>query len=94
MYEIYMKACHLTIKGKVQGVYFRQSAKQKAFELNITGWVRNNPDNIVEIFAQGNEENMHVFIAWCHQGPPAARVSAVIVTETAADNSSSFIIIR
>lgn len=89
-----MKAYHLIIKGKVQGVYFRQSTKQKALELNITGWVRNTPDNTVEAFAQGNEECMQIFIAWCYEGPPAARVSEVIIKEAALDESSSFIIIR
>lgn len=89
-----MKAYHLIIKGKVQGVYFRQSTKQKALELNITGWIRNTPDNTVEAFAQGDEERMQIFIAWCHEGPPAARVSEVIATEAPIDESSSFIIIR
>ncbi len=77
------KAISLQIHGKVQGVYFRQSARQKAQELNISGRVRNCDDGSVEVEAEGEEEDMNKFIEWCHKGPAAALVDAVEIKTTA-----------
>ena len=67
---------HLNIKiyGRVQGVFFRHSAKQKAKELGIKGFVRNEPDDAVYIEAEGEEENLKQFSDWCRQGPASAQV--------------------
>lgn len=76
-----MIAKHIQITGKVQGVFFRKSAKQKANELDIFGWVKNIVDNKVEIVAQGSEENINKFIIWCRQGPSNAEVKNIQIEE-------------
>lgn len=68
---------HLRIYGMVQGVFFRQSAKDKADELGIVGWVRNNQDGSVEAMAGGSEGKLKEFVAWCKKGPPFAKVDDV-----------------
>jgi acylphosphatase len=74
-------AKHVIVEGRVQGVFFRKNTKQKAQELNITGWVKNTSDNKVEIFAFGNTEDLSKFITWCKQGPPKAIVQNIHVEE-------------
>jgi acylphosphatase len=68
---------HLRITGRVQGVWFRASAKEKADALGITGWVRNCEDGSVEVLAQGSEEELKEFVKWCHHGPPSATITDV-----------------
>ncbi len=70
---------HLNIKvfGRVQGVFFRHTAKQKAKELNIIGFARNESDSSVYIEAEGKEENLKKFLDWCHQGSAFAEVEKV-----------------
>lgn len=72
----------LIIHGKVQGVYYRQSAKQKARDLGLTGFVMNQPDRTVLLTATGRRAQLEELIRWCHTGPPAARVEQVLVNET------------
>ena len=72
-----MTTLHLTIQGKVQGVFYRASAKKTALRLGITGWVKNTPDKDVEIMAQGSKEQLLDFVEWCKEGPAGARVDTV-----------------
>ncbi len=74
----------LRIKGRVQGVFFRQSAKLEAVRLGLTGWIRNCPNGDVSATAEGARERVGEFVAWCGIGPPHARVSEVEVRESAA----------
>ena len=67
----------LFIKGRVQGVWFRDSTRQEALRLDVTGWTRNVPDGRVEVLAEGPAEKVRSLIDWCHQGPPLARVDRV-----------------
>jgi acylphosphatase len=62
------KRINLKIHGRVQGVFFRDSVQKKARELNLAGWVRNEPDRTVSVAAKGREENLKELIAWCHAG--------------------------
>ena len=89
-----MKTVRLTIKGKVQGVFYRATAKDVADELGIKGWVKNLPDNNVAIVATASEETLQKFIGWCKLGPPKARVDEVIVEEVTLEESNGFRIIR
>jgi acylphosphatase len=86
---------HLNIKvyGRVQGVFFRHSAKQKARELGVKGFVRNEPDNTVYIEAEGEEENLKQFLDWCHKGPFLASVKKVEVKESEMKNFNDFVIL-
>jgi acylphosphatase len=70
---------HLKIHGKVQGVFFRATAKAKAGELGLVGWVRNNPEGSVEIIAEGHREDLESYITWCNSGPTNSRVDHVSV---------------
>jgi acylphosphatase len=69
----------MVISGRVQGVFFRAATAQEARGLGLTGWVRNRPDGRVEIVAEGARRNLEMLAVWAHQGPPAARVTAVEV---------------
>ena len=64
----------LRISGRVQGVGFRYSALDEAQRLKLTGWVRNTPDGAVEVVAEGETQPLQRLVAWCHAGPPGARV--------------------
>ena len=89
-----MKTIRLTIKGKVQGVFYRATAKDVADLTGVKGWVKNLPDKNVEITATATEETLQKFITWCKQGPPKARVEDVIVEELDLEEFSGFTIIR
>jgi acylphosphatase len=68
---------HLIIEGRVQGVWFRDSTRNEATRLDLTGWVKNRFDGSVELVAEGPGEKVEKFIEWCHHGPPIARVTKV-----------------
>ena len=77
-----MPSVHLIRKGKVQGVYYRASARDAALGLSLTGWVRNTMQGHVEALATGPQDTLQRFIDWCRQGPPDAVVTDVIVEPT------------
>ncbi len=77
-----MLTISITVSGKVQGVYYRQSTKETATALGITGEVKNMIDGSVSIVATGTKEQLAKLIAWCWQGPPKARVTGVQVQES------------
>lgn len=74
---------HVSIKvsGRVQGVFFRASAKREADRLGLGGFVRNEPDRSVYIEASGRYVDVDAFIHWCRQGPPMARVTQLDVRD-------------
>ena len=71
------KRIRARVTGRVQGVFYRASAADRASELGLVGWVRNAADGSVELEAEGPPEHLEELIAWCRRGPPAARVSDV-----------------
>jgi acylphosphatase len=76
-----MKHVNITVTGKVQGVWYRSSAKAKAEELGLKGFVRNHEDGSVYIEAEGTAEKLFQFAMWCHYGPQGARVDEVKTVE-------------
>jgi acylphosphatase len=72
-----MARVQLTIRGRVQGVYYRASMLQEAQNLGLKGWVRNCSDGSVEAVAEGPGEKLERLISWCWKGPPGARVTAI-----------------
>lgn len=85
---------HLKIHGKVQGVFYRKSAAQKAISLSLDGWVKNNPEGTVELDVQGEMEHVKSFIVWCYTGPKNALVTKVEQEETALTEYCGFRIIQ
>lgn len=75
-------ARHLTIRGRVQGVGFRQYMAYKARQFQITGWVRNRADGSVEAVVCGTPEAVHAVLERARRGPPAATVTELEVTDS------------
>lgn len=78
-------ARHLSIHGRVQGVFFRGWAVATAHELGLAGWVRNRSDGTVEAVVQGDRAPVERFIALARSGPPAARVERIETNEAAVE---------
>ena len=89
-----MKTIRLIIKGKVQGVFYRATAKDIADELDVKGWIRNLPDKNVEVTATATEDSLQKFMDWCKKGPPKAIVDEVIIHELNLQHFNDFRIIR
>jgi len=86
---------HFKVHGRVQGVYFRASAVERAQALGLTGWVKNCPDGSVEGLAEGQRGNLEKMIAWCGEGPAGAKVTNVETRwDTARNAFSAFTIER
>ena len=84
----------IIIAGKVQGVYFRQSAKEKALELGLSGQAKNLSNGKVQILASGTREQLAAFTDWCKTGPPRAVVTGVEITELPLQQFDHFTIVR
>jgi acylphosphatase len=76
---------HVMILGRVQGVWYRASTKQKAEELGLTGWVKNTADGNVEAIFEGEKSTVDEMIAWCRVGPPIAQVDDVKIIRKRVD---------
>lgn len=74
-----MATAHVKVKGRVQGVFYRQSTRTAAEKLGLCGWVCNMMDGSVEAEIKGPREKVDELINWCRSGPPSARVDAVEV---------------
>jgi len=71
------------VSGRVQGVFYRASTRQRAQELGCRGYARNLPDGRVEVLAVGEPAAVHALVEWLRQGPPAAHVTDVTCSEFA-----------
>ncbi|MEE9911145.1 MAG: acylphosphatase [Deltaproteobacteria bacterium] len=78
-----MRRVHVTISGRVQGVFFRAETQRAANMFKLSGWVRNLEDGRVEALIEGEDADVDKMIAWCKTGPPTARVDHVDVIEEA-----------
>jgi acylphosphatase len=72
-----LERAHVRIAGQVQGVFFRDSTRQKAEELNLAGWVKNLPDGRVEAVFEGPPDEVKKMLRWCEEGPQQATVENV-----------------
>lgn len=72
----------IIVKGRVQGVFFRASATEKATALGVRGRVENLADGSVKILAEGTGKNLEELVEWCGEGPPRAAVESVEVEWT------------
>jgi acylphosphatase len=89
-----MATIHLLIKGKVQGVFYRASAKKIADKLNLTGWIKNTKEGDVEAVITGKENQLEEFIEWCKKGPENAEVVDVVVERKPTTSFDTFEITR
>ncbi len=88
------KHLDITVKGKVQGVFYRASTKAVADQLGITGTVKNTDDGSVQIEAEGTETMLGMFLEWCHEGPENAEVTSVESHEGELKNYRNFEVIK
>ena len=81
---------HVVVRGRVQGVWFRESARRRATELGVGGWVRNRGDGAVEAEFEGDAEVVGVLVDWFGHGPSAAQVESVEVEEREPTGETAF----
>ena len=79
---------HVVISGRVQGVWFRASTRDKAQQLGLTGWVKNTSEGNVEAVFEGEEKLINEMLDWCHHGPPMAEVENVEIKKRRPSNDS------
>lgn len=85
------KVCrHYFVKGRVQGVWYRNETQQKARALNLTGWAKNLTDGRVEIVACGETAELDTFEEWLWEGPEQAEVHDIQVEEIDFINLQDF----
>ena len=89
-----LQSLQIIVQGKVQGVFYRQSTRDKASELRITGTVKNLANGDVEIIATGTDAALTQFTGWCKHGPSRAIVTGVIITPLSLQSFNSFSIIK
>jgi acylphosphatase len=83
---------HLVIRGRVQGVWFREATRIEAERLGVRGWVKNCGDGSVEAVLEGEPSAVRELEAWCHRGPSAARVAEVTSAEEPPVGERSFFV--
>lgn len=71
----------ITVTGRVQGVFYRASTFEKAIQIGIKGFVKNQINGSVYIEAEGTKDQLEVFIQWCKQGPDFAYVESLNAAE-------------
>jgi acylphosphatase len=72
-----VKRVRVLVRGRVQGVFFRAEARERAESLGVAGWIRNAGDGSVEAVFEGADEQVDSLVEWCRRGPAGARVDEV-----------------
>jgi len=80
----------IVARGRVQGVFFRDSTRRKAESLGVSGWARNREDGAVEVVAEGEPDAVEALVDYVRRGPGRAEVSGVDVTEEEPEGLSGF----
>ena len=88
------KAVRLYIRGTVQGIFFRQFVKENAERYNLKGFVRNLEDGRVEVFAEGEKENIEKLIELCKKGPKHSQIRNVEEKEEKLQDFKEFKILH
>ncbi|HUH32643.1 MAG TPA: acylphosphatase [Daejeonella sp.] len=89
-----MKHLDICVSGKVQGVFYRATAKAVADQLGVKGSVRNEPDGSVVIEAEGDDFSLEMFLEFCQKGSDRAEVEKVEVLEAPLKHYRNFEVIR
>lgn len=84
----------IKVNGRVQGVFFRKSTQQKALELGVKGWVKNDPDGTVLVEMEGIPSAIMEMEEWLKHGPPMAKVESLEITDGEVFDHADFLIVR
>lgn len=87
-----MQHLNISVTGKVQGVFFRDSTKMVADQLGVRGWIKNEPDGSVYIEAEADDWILDNFLDWCEEGPERAVVEQVTKEIGTVEGFKNFII--
>lgn len=85
-----MTAARFLVSGRVQGVFYRASTRERALALGLSGYAKNLPDGRVEVVASGSDADIDALEQWLRQGPPGARVDAVSREACASPDARGF----
>jgi acylphosphatase len=85
-----LKRAEVTVRGMVQGVFFRVETRDRARSLGLSGWVTNARDGTVRAAFEGDEERVQSMVDWCGRGPRGAHVDDVEVTWTDPEGEIGF----
>jgi acylphosphatase len=80
----------VTVSGRVQGVFFRETVRRRAESARLAGWVRNNSDGSVEAVFEGEQKAVERLVDWCREGPRGARVEWVDVASEEPEGLAGF----
>ena len=80
----------MVVRGRVQGVFFRDTCRAQARRHGVSGWVTNRPDGAVEAVLEGDEAAVDAIVSWMHHGPDAAVVTDVEVIAEDPEQLSGF----
>ena len=82
----------VVVSGRVQGVFFRDTTRQRAEAAGVAGWVRNTPDGTVEAVFEGEPGAVDELVEFCRRGPSGAEVAEIDVEEEQPENLSGFVV--
>ena len=85
-----METRQITVRGRVQGVGYRDALCRQAEMLGVTGWVRNRSDGSVEAVLQGSAQALDALVSWARRGPPAASVGEVLTGAPATEHDRRY----
>ena len=89
-----IKHLDITVRGKVQGVFYRATTKAVADQLGVRGYVKNEDNGNVFIEAEADAPTLEMFLEWCHDGPEHAKVTAVETTDGELKNYRNFEVVK
>lgn len=78
------------VSGRVQGVFFRDTARRRAEAAGVSGWIHNRPDGAVEAAFEGDPERVEEMVEFCRHGPSRAEVAKVEVIDEKPEGLSGF----
>ena len=80
----------VVVRGRVQGVFFRETTRQRARQHGVAGWIRNRPDGAVEAVFEGDPAAVERLVSFCREGPRGAQVDDVEVVDEEPEGLSQF----
>ena len=83
-------ARRVVVHGRVQGVFFRETTRRRAYRAGVAGWVRNNDDGSVEAWFEGDSDDVDVMVHFAENGPSGAYVETVDVEDVEPEGLRGF----